>query len=52
MVFTPTDGSEPTRQLVHEFKGKSSAGCFLGMFNTDESIRSFAKSCLGYALNR
>jgi len=52
MVFTPADGSEPTRQLVHEFKGKSSAGCFLGMFNTDESIRTFAKSCLGYALTR
>lgn len=52
LVFTPADGSEPTRQLIHEFKGKESAGCVLGMFNTHESIRSFAKSCFGYSLNR
>lgn len=53
LVFTPTDGSAPTTQLVHEFKGKSATGgCYLAMFNTNESIRTFAKSCLGYALNR
>jgi isocitrate dehydrogenase len=52
MVFTPHDGSEPTRQLIHEFKGESPEGCVLGMFNTHESIRSFAKSCLSYSLAR
>lgn len=52
MIFTPSDGSAPTAQLVHEFKGKSDAGCYLGMFNTNESIRSFAKACFGYSVNR
>ncbi len=52
MVFTPSDGSAPSSQLVHEFKGKSSAGCYLGMFNTNDSIRSFARSCLSYSVSR
>jgi isocitrate dehydrogenase len=53
MVFTPEDGSEPTTQLVHEFQeGKSTEGCYLGMFNTNNSIRSFAKSCFSYSLAR
>ena len=52
MVFTPADGSEPTRQLVHTFTDKSPAGCFMGMFNTEKSIRSFAKSCMSYSLQR
>lgn len=52
MVYSPADGSEQVRQLVHDFKGKSSAGCYLGMFNTNDSIRSFAKSCFSYALDR
>jgi isocitrate dehydrogenase len=30
----------------------SSKARILGMFNTHESIRSFAKSCFGYSLNR
>merc|ERR1712232_1121891 len=47
--FTPDDGSEPTVQQVHQFK---EAGCYLGMFNEHASIRSFARSCFGYALNR
>lgn len=52
LVFTPHDGSEPTRQLIHEFKGSKPEGCVLGMFNTNESIRSFAKSCFSYSLAR
>ena len=52
VVFTPSDGSAPTRQLVHEYKAPDDAGCYLGMFNTSNSIRSFAKSCFGYAVNR
>ena len=51
-MFTPADGSEPTFQLIHEFKAPADAGCVLGMFNTHESIRSFAKSCFAYSLNR
>ena len=52
LVFTPADGSEPTRQLIHDFKKPADAGCILGMFNTNESIRSFAKACFAYSLNR
>jgi len=51
VVFTPQDGSAPTTQLVYEFKDDT-RGCYLGMFNTDNSIRSFAKSCLSYSISR
>jgi len=49
LTFTPDDGSEPTVQEIHHFK---EAGCYLGMFNEHASIRSFARSCFGYAINR
>lgn len=49
LVFTPEDGSEPTRQLIHNFDG---TGTYLGMFNTLASIESFARSCMTYALAR
>lgn len=52
LVFTPSDGSNPTSALVHEFKGDAASGCYLGMFNTNDSIRSFARSCFSYSLNR
>lgn len=39
--FTPDDGSEPITQEV----AKIDAGVYMGMFNTHESITSFAKSC-------
>ncbi len=51
LVFTPSDGSAPTSALVHEFQGIEK-GCYLGMFNTSSSIRSFARSCFSYALSR
>jgi len=43
LVYTPADGSEPTRQTIHDFEGR---GTYLGMFNTEASIESFAKSCM------
>mmetsp|Transcript_24352 Transcript_24352/g.37697 ORF Transcript_24352/g.37697 Transcript_24352/m.37697 type:complete len:425 (-) Transcript_24352:41-1315(-) len=49
LVFTPEDGSEPTRQTIHDFEG---TGTYLGMYNTKASIESFARSCMGYALGR
>ena len=52
MIFHPADGSAPTHQTIHEFKDPAAAGCYLGMFNTNASIRSFARSCFGYAINR
>ena len=47
LVFTPDNG-EPQRLLVNEFKG--TGGVAMGMFNTDKSITSFAKSVFTYAL--
>ena len=49
LVYTP-EGGEPQRLLVNEFKGSSSSGVAMGMFNTDKSITSFAKSVFTYAL--
>jgi isocitrate dehydrogenase len=42
VIFTPSDGSAPTKHLIHNFEGP---GCYMGMFNTEESIKSFARSC-------
>lgn len=50
LVFKPAGGGEPVVQDVHEFKGDASAGVGLAMFNTDASIRGFAKSCFEFAL--
>ena len=47
IVFTPVSG-EPTRHLVHEFKGP---GVVMAMHNTEKSVRSFARACLRYALD-
>lgn len=49
LVFTPDDGSDPIVQNIHHFKGK---GTYLGMFNTEASIESFARACMQYALGR
>lgn len=45
LLVTYADGTE--KKLIHEFSGP---GVLLGMHNTDESIRSFARSCFRYAL--
>jgi isocitrate dehydrogenase len=47
IVFTPVSG-EPTRRLVHDFKGP---GVVMGIHNTEKSARSFARACLRYALD-
>jgi isocitrate dehydrogenase len=47
LVYTPTDGPE-SRVLVHEFKGP---GVVMGIHNLEKSIRSFARSCIHYALS-
>ncbi len=49
LCFTPDDGSEPQQFEVHQFKGD---GVALAMFNTDESIAGFARSCFNMALER
>ena len=48
-MFTPEDGSEAKTLDVFNFKG---SGVLMGMYNTDESIISFAHSCFKYALDR
>jgi isocitrate dehydrogenase len=46
LVYTPAGGRE-TRLLVHDFKGP---GVVMGIHNLEKSIRSFARSCVNYAL--
>ena len=48
MVYTPADGGEGQRVTVHEFKG---SGVAMGMHNLENSIRSFARACITYALS-
>jgi isocitrate dehydrogenase len=47
MKFTPADGGAPIEHEVFSFE---SSGIAMGMYNLDESIRSFARSCLNYGL--
>ena len=47
LVYTAQDGTE-TRELVQEFK---SPGIAQGMHNLNNSIESFARSCLSFALD-
>ena len=49
MVFTPADGSEPTKMEVFDFK---SSGVLMGMYNTDESIRGFAHASFKTAIEQ
>ena len=46
--FTPASGGEPIVQHIADIE----AGCYMGMFNTNQSIEAFARACFGYALNR
>ncbi len=48
MIFTPKDGGEVQRTVVHEYNGP---GVAMGMHNQDESIRSFARACFTYGLD-
>ena len=49
MTFTPEDGSEIQSFDVFNFKGN---GVGMAMYNTEESIRGFAKSCFNMALSK
>jgi len=50
IVFTPADGSAQKKYDVFEFK--NTGGVIMGMYNTDESIKDFAKSSFVYAYNK
>jgi isocitrate dehydrogenase len=47
ITFTPEDGSQPVTYRVHDFKGD---GVAMAMYNTDESIRGFARACMNQAI--
>ena len=49
MTFTPEDGSEVQTFDVYNFEGP---GVALSMYNTDESISGFARSCFNMALSK
>jgi isocitrate dehydrogenase len=49
LTFTPADGAAPIVRDVFDFPA---GGVALGMYNLDESIRGFARSCFNYALQR
>ncbi|XP_053554602.1 isocitrate dehydrogenase [NADP] cytoplasmic [Bombina bombina] len=48
--FTPKDGGEPIKYVVHKFE--DGGGVALGMYNTDQSIRDFAHSSFQMALTK
>ena len=49
LKFTPEDGGEAIEREVFDFPG---AGIALSMYNLDDSIRGFARSCFNFALAR
>ena len=48
MKFVPEDGSEPIEHTVFDFPG---GGVAMSMYNLDDSIKGFARSCMNYGLN-
>lgn len=49
MTFTPENGGDSQTWEVYQFKGD---GVALSMYNTDESIYGFARSCFNQALSK
>lgn len=49
MTFTPEDGSEAKTWDIYNYQGD---GVGMAMYNTDESIYGFARSCFNQALMR
>ncbi len=47
VTFQPEGGGTPITHEVYNFKGD---GVALAMYNTDESVRGFARSCMNVAL--
>lgn len=47
MVYTSSNG-ETKEWEINDFKG---SGVAMGMYNTEKSIRGFARSCMNYALD-
>ena len=49
ITFTPENGDAPISHEVFDFEGD---GLAMAMYNTDESIRGFARSCMNQALEK
>ncbi len=49
ITFTPEDGGETISHEVYDFEGD---GVAMAMYNTDESITGFARSCMNQALDK
>ena len=49
ITFTPADGGAPVVREVAQFAG---GGIAMGMYNSDDSIRDFARASMRYALDR
>ena len=50
MTFIPEGGGEPTEWEVYNFEGEG--GVAMSMYNTEESIYGFARSCMNQALSK
>jgi isocitrate dehydrogenase len=48
LKYTSDDGTEEWERQVYDFK--NGGGPIMGMYNTDESITTFARTCFKYAL--
>jgi isocitrate dehydrogenase len=49
LKYVRRDGAAPEEFEIHDFKGPGAA---LGIFNTEESVRGFALSCMNFGLQR
>jgi isocitrate dehydrogenase len=49
ITFTPENGDETISHEVYDFEGN---GIAMAMYNTDESISGFARSCMNQALDK
>ncbi|TKG94085.1 NADP-dependent isocitrate dehydrogenase [Puteibacter caeruleilacunae] len=49
ITFTPENGEEAITHEVYDFDG---SGVAMAMYNTDESIRGFARSCMNQAITK
>ena len=49
LIFSPENNESDMEFEVYKFQD---SGIAMGMFNTDESIRGFAKACMNYGLSR
>jgi isocitrate dehydrogenase len=52
MKYVPDDGSTEGAFDHTVYHYKNGGGPIMGMYNTDESIATFARTCFKYSLNR